>query len=190
VKVYDAILARRSIRRFQKKSIDSTILKKLVNAARFAPSGANLQPLEYVIVNDTNKCADVFDTLSWAGYLKPEWKPEKNERPTAYIVLIVKKEHRAYYKWDAGLAAENIMLAAEDEGLGTCMLLKIKREVLRAILSIPLSHFIDSVIALGYKAELPVVETIKDSVAYWRDEQEVLHVPKRNLEDILHVDRF
>jgi hypothetical protein len=46
------------------------------------------------------------------------------------------------------------------------------------------------VIALGYKAETPVVEELKDSVKYWRDDRNTLHVPKRALDDIIHVNKF
>ncbi|MCI0501584.1 MAG: nitroreductase family protein, partial [Epsilonproteobacteria bacterium] len=48
--VYNIILNRRSIRRFKQKPILLDVLKKLVNAARLAPSAANLQPLEFYIV--------------------------------------------------------------------------------------------------------------------------------------------
>ena len=49
--VYYAIISRRSIRRFNQKQIPIELLKKFVNAARLAPSAANLQPLEYFIIN-------------------------------------------------------------------------------------------------------------------------------------------
>ena len=49
---------------------------------------------------------------------------------------------------------------------------------------------VDSVIALGYKAEHPVVDDLVDSVKYWRDENEILHVPKRKLEDVMHINSF
>ena len=49
---------------------------------------------------------------------------------------------------------------------------------------------IDSVIALGCKGEQPVIEDIKDSVEYWRDKNDILHVPKRRLKDIIHINKF
>jgi len=45
-------------------------------------------------------------------------------------------------------------------------------------------------IALGYISEESVVEDMKDTVKYWRDENEVIHVPKRKLEDIIHFNEF
>jgi len=43
---------------------------------------------------------------------------------------------------------------------------------------------------LGYPAENPVIEEMKDSVEYWRDENGNMHVPKRKLEDILHINGY
>ncbi len=58
------------------------------------------------------------------------------------------------------------------------------------MLNIPPSRYIDSVLALGYPDESPVVEEMRDSIKYWKDENGVLHVPKRRLKDILHINRF
>ena len=132
----------------------------------------------------------IFSSLAWAAYLKPPWSPAEYERPTAYIVILVNEEINADYKRDVGLAAENIMLAAEDEEIGSCMFLNVNRKKVREILYIPKGKIIDSVIALGYKAETSVVEELKDSVKYWRDGRQVLHVPKRKLEDVVHIDTY
>lgn len=188
--VYKAIISRRTIRRFKQEPIDRNVLKKLINAARVAPSAANLQPLEYFIVDKKELCSKVFETLGWAGYIKPKWIPGGIERPTAYIIILVRENISKYSQWDVGLSAENIMLAAEEENIGSCMLLNVKREQLREVLKIPESLRIDSVIALGYKSENSVMEEMKDSIKYWRDEKEVLHVPKRKLEDIIHINEF
>lgn len=188
--VYDIILSRRTIRRFQQKPIRMELLRRFVNAARVAPSAANLQPLEYFVVTEKELCSKIFETLGWAGYIKPKWAPSKAERPTVYIVILVKDVGNKYYLRDVGLATENIVLAAEAEGVGSCILCNIDRDRIREILKIPKTLHVDSVIALGYKAEQPVVEDFKDSVKYWRDENNVLHVPKRRLEDIIHINKF
>ena len=69
--VYEAILSRRSIRRFQQKPINTELLRTFVNAARVAPSAANLQPLEYFIVTEEDMRSKIFETIGWAGYIKP-----------------------------------------------------------------------------------------------------------------------
>ena len=188
--VYKAILSRRSIRRFKQKQIPLDLLKKFVNGARLAPSAANLQPLEFFIVNEKDLCKKVFETLKWAAYLKPTWAPSENERPVAYIVMLVNEPNNKYYLRDVSLASENIVLAAEDKGIGSCILCSVDREKLRKYINVPKSIIIDSIIALGYKAEKSIVVEYKGSVKYFRDENEVLHVPKKELEDILHINKF
>lgn len=188
--VYKAIISRRSIRRFQQKLIKLELLKMFVNAARLAPSAANLQPLEFFIVNEKELCSKVFETLSWAGYITPKWTPGKKERPTAYIIILVKDTNNKWYPRDAGLASENIVLTAEGKGIGSCILCNIDRDKLQEILKIPKDIFLDSIIALGYKAEKSVIEDFKDSVKYWRDKKEILHVPKRKLENIIHINKI
>jgi len=188
--VYDAIISRRSIRRFQQKPISLVLLKKFVNAARLAPSAANLQSLEYFIVTDKELCSMIFEKIGWAGYITPKWAPGEDERPVAYIVILVNDTNNKYYQRDVGLASENIVLMAEEEGLGSCILCNINKEKIQEILRIPNEFDVDSLIALGYKAEYPVVEEFNGSVKYWRDEKDILHVPKKCLDDIIHINRF
>jgi nitroreductase len=190
MKVYDAILSRRSIRKFKQKQIKKDKLEKLVNAARLAPSAANLQPLEFIVINEKNICSKIFKTLSWAGYIKPKWTPKEHERPVAYITILIKDTKNQWTLRDVSFAASNIVLTAEEEGLGSCILCKIQREKIKEILKIPDEIKVDSVIALGEKAEHPVVEELIDSVKYWRDEKEILHVPKRKLQDIIHYNKY
>jgi len=188
--VYKTIISRRSIRRFQQKKIDPEILKKMVNAARLAPSGANLQPLEFFIVDDKDLCNKIFETTSWAGYIKPAWKPKKAERPVAYIIILVKEKNNPWYLRDASFSTENIVLTAESNGIGSCILCKINREKIREILKIPDNIIVDSLVALGYKAEQPITVDFIESIEYWRDENEVLHVPKRKFKDVVHINKF
>lgn len=191
MKVYEAICKRRTIRRFRQEPIPKGILEKLIKAARLAPSAANLQPGEYIVVDESSLVEQVFSTLRWAGYIVPRWDPPEGERPVAYIVVLLNKEKtKAGGERDAAAGIENILLAALEEGIGSCWLGSIDREMLRGILNIPGRCQIDSVVALGYPKESPVVEEMKDSIKYWKDESNILHVPKRRLEDILHWNKY
>jgi nitroreductase len=190
LKILEIMKSRRSIRRFKQKPIEIETLKEFVNAGRLAPSAANLQPVEFFIVNDKNICAKIFDTIGWAAYIKPTWKPDENERPIAYILLLISDIKNKYYLRDVSFATENIVIAAESKKIGTCVICNINKEKIREILNIPNNYEIDSLIALGYKAEYPVVEDFKDTVKYWRDENQILHVPKRKLEKIIHINKF
>jgi len=189
--VYELVLKRRSIRRFRPIPIPLETLKKIVNAARLAPSAANLQPLKYIIVEDERLRVAVFETLSWAAYIAPAGTPPEGERPMAYIVVLCDKNiDSRYCQIDMGFAVENMILVALSEGIGSCPIASIDRGRLRQILSIPEYLEILLVLALGIPGESPRLEEISDSVRYWRDEEGIHHVPKRPLKDILFINGF
>lgn len=187
----DLIKKRRTIRQFKPDEISDRTLLKVVEAGRLAPSAANLQPLEFVVVKEPEQRKKIFSCLRWAAYISPAGDPKPGHEPAAYVVILVNTEIRDKgFEYDVGAAAENIILAALTQGLGSCWLISVDREAVRSILSIPDKYRIDSVIALGYPDETPVVEDFADSVRYWKDENGILHVPKRKLESVVHFNRF
>ncbi len=189
--IYEIIKKRRTIRRFKQKEIPIEILKKFVDMARIAPSGANMQPIEYIIVNDKKIVDEIFPLTGWAGYLGKDGPPPEGQRPVAYIVILINKTiNSPTPEYDVGAAVENILLSATYEGIGTCWIGSINREKLKEILEVPEIYKIDSIIALGYPDEESVIEEYKGSVKYWKDEKGIMHVPKRKLEDILHYNKF
>jgi len=80
-----------------------------------------------------------------------------------------------------GAAVQNILLEALEEGLGSCWLRSVARDKIAVLLGVPGHMELDSIIALGYPAEAPVTEMMKDSLVYWRDDRGLLHVPKRKM---------
>ncbi len=79
----DLVRKSRTVRRFyQDGPIDMDTLRGLVDLARLAPSGSNLQPLKYYLSNQPEKNAIIFQNLAWAGYLKDWPGPQEGERPT------------------------------------------------------------------------------------------------------------
>lgn len=187
----DLIKSRRTIRQFRQEEIPENILLELTDLGRLAPSAANLQPLEFLIVNEPEARKRVFPWLRWAAYINPAGNPQPGQEPAAYILILVNTRIRQNgYEYDVGAAAENIILGALSQGIGSCWLISIDRDRLRNILEIPDWYKIDSVLALGYPAESPVVEDLEDSVKYWKDEIGVLHVPKRRLTRVVHLNRF
>ena len=189
--VYELILRRRTIRRFKQQPVAWPVLEKLVNAARLAPSGGNLQPCEFIVVDEPELVVSVFTTLKWAAYIAPRGTPPEGERPTAYIVVLINTEKRkSGGETDAAAAIMNIILMAQEEGLGTCWIGSVERERLQKLLAVPEYCIINAVVALGYPNESPVVEDLTGSVKYWKDEQGTLHVPKRRLRDVLHRNGY
>jgi len=190
-KIYETIAARRTIRKFRPEPVPGELLDRLVDAARLAPSAANLQPLEFLVVDADGPRAEVFCCLKWAAYIAPAGDPGPGEEPAAYVVALVNGEIREkMFEYDLGAAMENMTLAALEEGVGSCWMLSIDRERLRTILGVPERYRIDSVLALGYPAEDPAVEVMTDSIRYWKDESGRLHVPKRALADVAHRNKF
>ena len=156
VKFYNLIIKRRTIRQFQSKPVSREILKKIVNAARLAPSAANLQPLEFLVVDKKAFANKIFLCLKWAAYIAPKGNPIPGQEPTAYIVVLANKKIRKdSYERDVGASVENMILTALEMDIGSCWLLSIDRKKIRDILRIPQHLWIDSVLALGYPAESP-----------------------------------
>ncbi len=189
--VKDIIMGRRTVRQFRREPVDRGLLEGLVDAGRVAPSAANLQPLEFVVVDDPAVCAEVFPCLKWAAYIAPAGDPKPGQEPAAYVVTLVNTAVREkMFEYDVGAALENMILAAWGQGIGSCWLLSIDRDRLKAILGVPDGWRIDCVLALGYPAESPAVEDMEDSPKYWKDPEGRLHVPKRTRACVLHVNHF
>jgi len=150
-------------------------------------SGANLQPLKYILSCDPRKNAEIFSCLAWAGYLKDWPRPAEGERPAAYIVVLGDTSISESAGCDHGIAAQTILLGAREKGLAGCMLGSIDRNALRDSLNIPSQLKILLVLAIGKPREQVVLETIgsDNSIRYWRDNEGIHHVPKRKLEDII-----
>lgn len=190
--VYDVIKERRTIRKFQQKPIPRDIMTKLLDAARVAPSASNMQPLKYLVLDQPELVDDVFKTTSWANYLEGKGTPSNAEKPVAYIIVLVDKDIRDDgFGVDIGLALENLILTAWEEGIGCCIQGSIDRDKIRADFNIPDKYIISHAVALGYRAEQPVLEEAKnDDIKYFKDENGVLHVPKRKLEDIVFWNKL
>lgn len=186
--IKDLILKNRSYRRFhQEVAIDLETLRELVDMARCSASGANRQPLKYILSCNPQKNATIFQHLRWAASLKDWPGPSEGERPAAYIIVLGDTEISKNYFVDHGIAAQSILLGAVDKGFGGCMLAAIQKDGLRKDLNIPERYEILLTIALGKPKEKVVLETVGSdgNTTYWRDEDSTHHVPKRPLDDII-----
>ncbi|MCX7779649.1 MAG: nitroreductase family protein [Negativicutes bacterium] len=178
----------RSYRRFyENEPISRETLRQLVNYARLAPSGSNRQALKYYVACDKELNDKIFPTLLWAMYLKDWPGPEAGERPAAYIVIVQDENYKMAAGIDHGIAVQTIMLGAAQMGLGGCMFANIYKDKLREALGIPETQEILLAIALGKPKETVVIDEIgpDGDIKYWRDENQVHHVPKRKLDDII-----
>jgi nitroreductase len=181
----------RSYRRFDEKvMVSGEVLRELIGLAEYAPTGSNQQPLKFWLSNTLEMNSVIFPNLAWAGALK-DWKgPAEGERPAAYILILGDTEIRQNFGVDHGIAAQTIMLGAAEQGLGGCMIASVRRESLRKALDIPERYEILLVLALGKPAETVVTEPVGEdgNITYYRDAEDVHHVPKRGLDELILHD--
>jgi len=178
----------RTYRRFyQDEKISMETLKGLVDFARIAPSAMNQQALKYVLSNDDDMNEKIFKHLKWAGYLKDWDGPEDGEKPSGYIVVLQDKTIGKNLWWDHGLASAYILLGATEKGYGGCTIATINKPELAKELNLADDFEILMVLALGKPKEEVVLYEIEEGedFKYWRDENQVHHVPKRKLNNII-----
>ncbi|MFP4364034.1 MAG: nitroreductase family protein [Spirochaetia bacterium] len=185
--VKDLIRRNRSYRRFsQEKKLSKAELIQLVDSARLSPSSGNVQPLRYVLSWQKEKNDEIFKALSWASGLKDWEGPAVDERPTGYIIIMMDKRLSRHAEVDAGIAAQSILISAVEKELGGCIIGAVQKERLRIQLEIPSQYKVIFVVALGKPAETVVLEDAEEGkVKYFRDEDDIHHVPKRPLSELV-----
>ncbi len=177
----------RSYRRFyQNEKIPMAELREMIDQVRLMPSPANLQPLKFVLINHGETCDAIFTHLKWAAYLEGWEGPERGEQPVAYIVILGNRKVSLHIDWDYGIALQVLMLSATEKGYGGCAIAACNKKKIAEILDIPGDHEIACVIALGKPRETVVVDdVVQGDIKYWRDEQDIHHVPKRSTDELI-----
>jgi len=185
--IRELVLKTRSYRRFDESYfINREILERLVDLARLSASGANRQPLKYLLYNSSEDCGRIFPAIIWAAYLKDWDGPIPGERPSGYIVVLGDRSITESFGVDHGIAAQSIMLGATESGLGGCMIASVRRDYMREELKIPDRYEILLILAIGRPVEIVIIDEIKgNDVKYWRDGQNYHHVPKRSLNELI-----
>lgn len=182
----DLIRNTRSYRRFkQDQPLPEGSLEELIELARLGGSARNAQPWQYLPVAEPELSAAIFKHLAWAGYL-PDWPgPAEGERPTAYILCFLNRdwlkgsEREAWF--DLGIASQNLLLGAMRQGIAGCRIGAFSKK-LSDLFQTPASLSLELVLALGYPAEQVVLEELPETetdIRYWRDDEDLHHVPKR-----------
>lgn len=185
----------RSIRRFDADfAISDETLEKLVELTRYCASGRNLQPLRYRTVSNPTELNDMDRLVKWAGYL-PDWDgPEKDERPTAYLVQCIDTELTTNCMCDDGLQLQAITLGATAMGLGCCIIKSFNKEGIMTALNLPERYQPLYVVAIGKPVEKVVIEDTDGAtdadIKYYRtpdnhSHEALHHVPKRPLSELL-----
>ncbi|MBQ8141375.1 MAG: nitroreductase family protein [Clostridia bacterium] len=185
----DTILKARSYRSFDSSvKIDEATLIEFIDDARISSATMNIQPLKYRIVNGGEELSAILSLSRFASSLGIKLPPEGHE-PTAFIVICHDDgvtPFKPIFLKDVGICAEVIMLSAAEKGFGGCMIGSANPDAVSEALSLPENLTPQLLIALGKPDETVVLEDSADGeVKYYRDENNVHHVPKRRLEDVI-----
>ncbi len=154
-----AIMERRSVRDYEDRQVPDGVIENLLRAGMYAPSAMNSQPWEFLVIRDAEK-------KKAASKIGTYWKMLP-EAPLGILVMANLEGYRAsakeFFIQDCSAAAENILLAAEAQGLGGVWLglypKKDRMEALRELFEIPESIIPFSMLSIGYPAKKPKPHT-------------------------------
>jgi len=150
MEVREAIEKRRSVRAYEDRPIPEEKLKRVLEAARLAPSASNQQPWKFVVVQDVEsrkKLARAAGNESFVG-----------EAPVVIAAVALRTDHIMMcgvhsYPVDLAIAVDHITLAAVEEGLGSCWIGAFSQTEVKRILNIPKQYMVVALLPIGYPTE-------------------------------------
>jgi nitroreductase len=157
----EVIFRRRSIRRYRSEQIPDDVLKNILEAGRLAPSADNAQPWHFVVVTEP----EIKEKLSrgrWTRFIKD----------SAVTIVGCGYADNEWSTIDVTIALENMVIAAETQGVGSCWIGDFKEEEVKELLGIPENLKVVALVSFGYPAEKPSPPR------------------KKNLETIVHYNKF
>jgi nitroreductase len=169
----NVIKERRSIRRYQDKEIPDELLYEVLESVRWAPSWANTQPWEIVVIKDKTLKESIQSTVNPRN-------PSSLALVNAPVLLVVcgQLKKSGYYNdqyptkfgdWfmhDLGLATQNLCLTAHNAGLGTVIVGLFDHDKVGELIKLPADHEVLTLIPLGYPDQTPKPPKRRDQTAY------------------------
>jgi nitroreductase len=150
--VFDAIRAHRPCGAFQSQPIPPEKLKRVLGAARMAPSQHNLQPWRFVVIQDQERKRLLAQASSRGKLIA--------EAPAAVVAFAVEEDipvtiggYISAYPLDVAVAVDHLRLAATAEGLGTTWIIEFNEEKVRSILNVPEGIHPIGIVPIGFPTE-------------------------------------
>jgi nitroreductase len=174
VDAYNGIISLRAVRHFEKRPVSGKTLSRILEAGRWAGSAKNVEPWHFIVV----KGRDTLERLAGCGWYAGHMK----EADVAVVIISVPGRFGAF---DCGRAAQNMMLAAWSEGVGSCIAALHNIDRAGSILGVPKDKRIEIAISFGYpRKDAPL--TIEG-----RPREEVLkRIGRRPLSEIVHWEKW
>jgi nitroreductase len=171
--VFEAIKNRRSVRAFTNEPVSDAKVKKLIDAATWAPSAGNIQPWEFVVVRDPEIKRGLCEAAGNQNFVE--------EAPVVIVVCAntLRSERgygsrgvNLYCLQDTAAATQNMLLAAQATGLAACWIGAFNEEEARKVLNVPTGVRPIAIIPIGHPARKPTTR------------------PRRPLNEIVHHETF
>lgn len=146
--ILNLLKSRRSIRVYQDRPIPNDLLLQILEAGRWAPTGANLQSWHFIVVTDPETRRRIGEVTRFLFI-----KSSHVEKAPVVIVLGFNTQKGKYGRYDVTLAGGNMMTMATNLGLGTCWIGAFDESKVKEILEIPENIEVIGLITLGYPGE-------------------------------------
>lgn len=135
---YLAVVSKREIRTYDPRPIPEGILIRVLEAGRAAGSSRNRQPWRFVLITEPSRLHDLGSCISRPGNLA---------RATAAVVIVLTNPKAMF---DCGRAAQSMMLAAWNDGVGSCPNSVMDEPLARRVLKVPEEMSVSTILSLGY----------------------------------------
>jgi nitroreductase len=171
METWDALRARRNVRRYSDRPIPAEDLDRILEGARRTPSAGNRQWWDFVVVTERERLQR----------LSTVWQGARHVASSAATIAIVAPHtegarDREILQFDLGQATYGIMLVAADRGIGTGHAAVGDQDAAREILGVPAGHTVEWMVALGYPAERPLAP--------------IENIDRRPFDDVVHRERW
>ena len=157
--VHEAIKTRRSVRSYKPDPVPEESLKRILEAARLAPSGHNAQAWKFVVVKDEERRKKLVEAAAGQSFV--------GEAPVVIAAVSLDPEHIMRcevpaYAVDLAIAVDHMTLAAVEEGLDTCWIGAFSQSKVKQILGIPKEYKVVALLPLGFAKDEPEPKTRKN----------------------------
>ena len=163
--IFDIIKKRRSVRHFDGRSLPNEHMEQILEAGRWAPSGANAQPWRFIVVTKRN----TLEEIARHCFYKVFRSRHVGEAGAVVVICADPDAGSQTYPLDAAIAGTNMTLMATSLGIGSCWIGAFEEQALRDILHIPSNLKLIALIAFGYevgKASAPPRLKLSNIVHY------------------------
>jgi nitroreductase len=171
METWDTIRSRRNVRDFADRPIEGEVLDRILESARRTPSSMNQQAWDFVVVTDRDRLYALSKVWIYAAHVATS---------AATIALVAPRsddpDTRETYQFDLGQVSMSVMLAAADEGIGSCHAAVAEQDLARELMGLPADRECMWLISLGYPADRPL--------------SPIERPDRRTLDDVVHRERW